>query len=154
MKNLKLITLILTALLISFNSANAQRGGNKPNDRKTNFNHLKLTDAQKVDFKKIQFAHEEARIELQAELKMNKLEVKKLLSENNFDEAKLLSLVEQGSIIKNKLKKSNVEMWLKIRNILDDDQKKLWIKNFNKMDREKDMFRNKHKRNNNKKNER
>ena len=148
MKNLKLIALIITALLIGFNSANAQKGGNKFKERKTNFNHLNLTDAQIIDFKKIKFAHEESRIELQAELKMNKLEIKKLLSENNFSDDKLLTLVEKGSNIKNKLKKANVEMWLKIRNILDEDQKKIWLKNFNMMDRKKDMLRNKHKRNN------
>lgn len=155
MKNLKSIALILTVLLLGFTNANAQRGGNKLNDRKANFNQLKLTDAQKIDFNKIKFAHEESRIELQAELKMNKLEVKKLLNENNFSDDKLLSLVEQGSNIKSKLKIANVEMWLKIKNILDDDQKKIWIKNFNKMDRKKDMSRNNHKKNNlnNKQNE-
>lgn len=148
MKNLNSIAVILTVLLIGFTSVNAQRGGKKFNDRKDNFTHLNLTEAQKVDFDKIKFAHEESRIELQAELKMNKLEIKKLLSENNFSDDKLLSLVEKGSIIKNNLKKANVEMWLKIKNILDDNQKEIWVKSFNKMDRRKDMIGNKHKRNN------
>ena len=148
MKKLELFILIFAVLLIGVSNSHAQKMKEKVNDKDVVFNHLNLTDAQKENFTKIKFAKEKVKIELEAELKMNRLEIKKLLNEINFDESKLLNLVESGSKINYELKKANVEMWLKIRNILNDDQKKLWIKHFNKMDRRKNKFFNKEKKNN------
>ncbi len=69
---------------------------------------------------------------------MNNLEIKKLISNKNFDEKALMSLLEESSDLKLALKKSKVKMWLEIRNILDENQKIIWLKHFYQLDKKKE----------------
>lgn len=142
MKKLELIILVFVLFIIGFSNANAQKVSDKQKDRNISTNQLNLTDAQKEEFTKIRFANEEVKIKLKAELKMNKLEIKKLLNETNLDESKLLKLVESGNGLNSKLRKANVEMWLDIRNILDNDQKEIWKHHFIKMGKQNKMLTN------------
>ena len=148
MKKLKLFILLVGVLFIGFGNSNAQKVRDKHKDKNMVHNKLNLTETQKENFTKIRFETEETQIDLEAQLKLNRLEIKKLLNETNFNEAKLLDLTKVGNNINNKIRIAHVEKWLKIRNLLDDDQKEVWKKRYTKMDRTKGLFLDKEKRKN------
>lgn len=109
---------------------------------------LNLTDIQKENFNEIRFAHQETNIDVNADLKKNRLNIKKMMASKNIDETQLINLVENGSKLRAQKMRSKVEMWLAVYNILDDVQKEKWTNHFNNFGERGKRFRN-DKRNNN-----
>ena len=140
MKKFGISIIVLLIILLGFNNADAQRDKRKIKNNNLGLKELNLTEQQKEKMKEIKFSLEEANIETEAKLKKNKLEIKKLLSNKNFDENELMSLVEKGSNLKLALKKSKVKMWLDVRNILDENQKVIWLKHFNQLDKQRNRI--------------
>lgn len=90
------------------------------------FKELNLTKEQKDQIDKFRFEHKNAAIDIRAQIQKNKLQIKELLKNQNIDESKIRSLVNNNSDLHAKLKKSILDMWFKSYNILDDKQKEMW----------------------------
>ena len=136
MKKSGLSVIVLVLVLLGLNNIAAQKENGKFKKHHHGLKELNLTEQQKEKMKEIKFSFEEANIETEAKIKKNKLEIKKLLSNNSFNENELMTLIEKGGDLKLVLKKSKVRMWLDIRNILDDNQKIIWVKHFNQLEEE------------------
>lgn len=104
-------------------------------------NELNLTDIQKEKIQEIRFNHEEIKIEIKSELDKNRLEIKKLISSDDVNENGLLNLVEKSGQLKSDLEKERVKMWLKIRNLLTDEQKEIWKSKFHNLGSRDRMFK-------------
>ncbi|MCB0750921.1 MAG: Spy/CpxP family protein refolding chaperone, partial [Ignavibacteriae bacterium] len=94
---------------------------------------LNLTDAQKDKFDKIHFSQEEQNIEFKAALQKNKLEIKKLLKSDNFNENELKNLIKNGREIRNEMMDGRINTWFQVYNILDETQKQEWKENFKRL---------------------
>lgn len=138
MKKLGLSLTTLLLVLFLFNNTQAQKKREKLKDHKFGLYELNLTEQQKEKMKEIKFNQEESNIETQAKLKKNRLEIKRLITNNNFDENKLMALVEKSGDLESVIKKSKVKTWLEIRNILNDEQKDIWLKHFNQIENKRD----------------
>lgn len=146
MKKLAMLSTILVLILVGFTNMEAQKKREKFNNKQHAMKELDLTEQQKEKIKEIKFKYAEANIDTEAKLKMNKLEIKKLLSNKNIDESELMSLLEKGSDIKLTMKKSKVKMWLEIRNILDENQKIIWSRHFDQSEKKNGRITKKEKR--------
>ena len=95
---MKKIPIILIALitLIGTITTSAQRGKGEWKKGFDDCKNLDLTDDQQEKFDKIKFEHQEKKIELEAKLKKNQLEIKKLLSSDNFNESDLMNLAQMS----------------------------------------------------------
>jgi Spy/CpxP family protein refolding chaperone len=131
MKKLFSAVMVVIFITLGFQSVSAQINKNKMKRGERNLKELNLTDSQKLKFKEIRFANEEANIDIEAKIKKNRLEMKKIRLSENIDEEVLMNLIDKGSLLKSELVKSKTRMWLNIRNILDDEQKKNWANHFN-----------------------
>ncbi|MCW8849259.1 MAG: Spy/CpxP family protein refolding chaperone [Melioribacteraceae bacterium] len=146
MKKLIILSIILILVLMGFTNSQAQKKREKFNDKKYALKELNLTELQKEKIKEIKFNHAEANIATEAKLKMNRLEIKKLLSNKNIDENTLMPLIEESSDLKLIMKKSKVKMWLEIRDILDENQKTIWSRHFDQLEKREDRTGRKDKR--------
>ena len=131
MKNILFLLSTTVVLILTNISISAQ----KVNFGKERFpkliEKLNLNDEQRDKIKDLQFKEEESRIELQSDLQKNRLEIKKLMASDEFNEEALLTLVENGGNIRNEIMKSSVAFWLDVNKILGSDQKEIWKKHFN-----------------------
>jgi Spy/CpxP family protein refolding chaperone len=125
--------LVFAFISISIQSLLAQQRGNRTMKGKMAFQELNLTETQKEKFNEIRFTQQESEIEIEAALKKNRLELKKMLASNNFNESDLMRLIDKGNDLRASKQKSKVKMFLTMRNILDDDQKKIFAERFQKM---------------------
>ncbi len=103
-------------------------------------NKLNLTAQQEKKFDDIIFNQKKAAIDTKSEIQKLKLDLQKMMNDNNVKENKLFSLTGKISDLKAKMVKSRISTWYKIYNILDKDQKTTWTKVFNRF-----MQHNKHK---------
>ena len=94
---------------------------------------LKLTEAQEKQFHSKKFEKEEKEIELQSQMKINRLNMKKLIANDNFEQDDLFKLIDTGSKLKSEMAKIKTEFWFEIRDILNEDQKKIWQKHLHKI---------------------
>ena len=94
---------------------------------------LNLTEQQEAKFNNIQNDHQKEAIDLRAEIQKNQLEIKSMMQSGNIDEGKLKSLTNKNSELHAQMQNSRTEMWLKINNILDQNQKKIWADHFSQM---------------------
>ncbi len=95
-------------------------------------NKLNLTEKQSKKFDDIIFAQRKAAIDTRAEIQKLRLDLQKMMNDNNVDKSKLFSLTGKISDLKAKMGKSRIATWYKIYNILDKDQRAVWTKVFNK----------------------
>ena len=127
MKNILFLLSTTVVLILTNISISAQ----KVNFGKERFpkliEKLNLNDEQRDKIKDLQFKEEESRIEYQK----YKLEIKKLMASDEFNEEALLTLVENGGNIRNEIMKSSVAFWLDVNKILGSDQKEICKKHFN-----------------------
>ena len=139
---MKKILIILIALItiIGTITTSAQRGRGEWKKGFNDCKQLNLTDEQQERFDKIKFEHQELKIELDAKLKKNQLEIKKLLSADNFNESDLMNLVQMSTDIRAEKNMSRTKMWLNVYNILDNEQKEMWKKRFNKIGMKRGKF--------------
>lgn len=89
---------------------------------------LKLSDAQQTKINDFRYSHKKEMIETKAEIEKNRLELSKMLLDNNIDENKILGLTEANNTLRSEMNSSRTKMWLNIYKILNNDQQKLWAK--------------------------
>ena len=126
----KIIVISVLAALLGFgftsiNPINKNRQAKNPRHAKL-IETLKLNDTQLAKFNEYHFQHEEEVIDLKSDIEKNRIAMRKLMLNKNFDENQLRSLVKSNSDLQAKMKNSMVEMWINIYNILDDSQKDIW----------------------------
>ena len=94
---------------------------------------LDLSDTQVDQINNLRYAHQEEMIDFRSRVEKNRLEIQKLMGEDQIDTEKVIELSEQSSTIQAEMKRSKVNMWIGIYNLLDDNQKKTWAKGFGRM---------------------
>ena len=127
-----IVVVIFFALIIgnTFAHNNPQE---KRKPRQAGIEKLNLTNIQQDKFDKIQFAQKEKNIELKANMQKNRLEVKKLLQSDNFNENELKNLIKNGREIRNEMMDGRINTWFEVYNILDETQKQEWKENFKRL---------------------
>lgn len=140
MKKLIYASLISMFVIIGFSTIVAQNKSGKGLRKSKITEKLNLTEAQKEKFDVIKFSFQESKIDLEANIKKNRLENKKMMSSDNINENSLMNNIDKGSVLMAEKRKSRVQMWLDIREILNDDQKKIWTKSFGHFSNDKDKF--------------
>lgn len=130
MKKLHVFILSLVILTFGFSISSAQRMKENKRIKNNIFSELNLSDTQRETIKDIRFTHEALKIDLAAELKKIKLQTKKLLSNKEIEKSSLFNLVEKSTSIELEMKKNRINMWLKIREELNEDQRKIWANRF------------------------
>ena len=105
----------------------------------------------KKQFNDLHYKHEEYVIDVKSQIEKNRLEIKKLFSDGNTDEASIIPLVQKNGDLKTELSISKVKMWLAISNILTEEQKDIWKDHFEGM---RERFRDRVGRSNNRSKER
>ena len=91
---------------------------------------LNLTDEQITKMSDLRFEHEQMALEARSEIQKHRLIVRKMMTDNNIDQDKLLKITSENSELQGKIKLSRTTMWLEVYNMLDDTQKANWTKTF------------------------
>jgi len=100
---------------------------------------LKLSEEQEKQFKDYHFQNEKQEIEVKAQIKLLRLEMKQALSEDNIDKSDVISLSEKISKLQGELKTAKLKMMLDINEMLSSDQKKIWKENIMMMGKKERM---------------
>jgi len=101
----------------------------KPFMHKMMIEQLKLSEEQQKQFKDLHFKNEKNEIEVRAQIKLLRLEMKQALSEDNIDKSDVLSISEKISKLQGELKTNKLKMMLEINDMLSADQRKIWKDN-------------------------
>jgi len=123
----------LTAAFIVFTtvlSAQPQKQCNNLCNESGPCKELKLTHDQEKQFKDIRYERRKKAIDMHSQIQKNRLEIKHMVVNNNIDEKRLLSIIDENSKIQGELKNSEVKSWLSIRKILTPEQQEIWSKHF------------------------
>ena len=96
---------------------------------------LNLTDDQKAKISELRFEQQNLILDTKNQIAKNRLIVRKMMTDNNVDQDKLLAITKENSELNGKLRTSKVKNWLEIYNILDNTQKEQWTKAFNNFSR-------------------
>ena len=91
---------------------------------------LDLTDEQTSQISDLRFEHETLALDTRNEIEQNRLIVRKMMTDNEINQEKLLKITSDNSELQGKMKLSKTKMWLDVYNILDDTQKEKWTKTF------------------------
>ncbi len=91
---------------------------------------LKLTDEQKSRFYDFFFSHQQKAIDLKSGIQKVRLNIGKMMAENDINEEQLINLTEKVSQLERKLKQLKIEFWLNVYKILNNDQKEIWTSHF------------------------
>ncbi len=91
---------------------------------------LNLTDEQTTKISDLRFENEQMALEANSEIQKHRLIVRKMMTDNNIDQEKLLKITNENSELQGKIKLSRTTMWLEVYNMLDDTQKEQWTKIF------------------------
>ncbi|MFA3781548.1 Spy/CpxP family protein refolding chaperone [Melioribacteraceae bacterium 4301-Me] len=142
----KNMLLIAVATLISFGLISAQP--NKPKrpmfqNMGRIFSQLNLTADQQKQINDIMYNQRQKAIDLQSSIEKNRLELQRMIRNNNIDDAKILSLVDDNSKLQAQLKSERVKSWLAVYKILTPEQRETWTKAFGKLGSEIGFMRNK-----------
>jgi len=133
MKNLLSTAFLILFMVMGITSVFSQNFNCRKVNKSGILNELNLTETQKELFDDIRFKRQEAKIDIETNLKRNRLEMNKLLINDDLDEKGLMDLINKRSLLRSEMIKSRSKMWLEIRDILDDDQKRIWTKCFSRM---------------------
>ncbi|MGE5364197.1 MAG: Spy/CpxP family protein refolding chaperone [Bacteroidota bacterium] len=123
--------LLIMVLLVLQNALGAQTPANDRKDcrmpgRKGMIEKLNLTDQQKQEISRIKSEYQKKMIDMRAEIKKLRIDLKTLLAQKDFSESKILSLTDEISKIQSELKRSEVKMWIDSYKQLDEQQKEIW----------------------------
>ncbi|MEW6194564.1 MAG: Spy/CpxP family protein refolding chaperone [Bacteroidota bacterium] len=134
MRKLAISTLTIVILLLSQIPATAQPNDN-PMGKGMFGQHnivkmLELTSEQEKQFNDINYKHQKETIDLHAQIQKNRLELKNIMLNKNFDEKKILALTDENSKLQADIKKSAVNKWIAVYKILNDEQKEKWAMHF------------------------
>lgn len=91
---------------------------------------LDLTDEQTSRISDLRFEHETLALDTRNEIEQNRLIVRKMMTDNEIDQEKLLNITSDNSELQGKIKLSRTTMWLDVYNMLDETQKVKWTKTF------------------------
>lgn len=94
---------------------------------------LKLTPEQEKKFDDLKYQQQQAAVDIRAKIQKNRLELKKMITDKNIDEKKILQLVEENSKLQGDIKYSATKNWLDIYKMLNDDQKATFTKFLSRM---------------------
>ncbi len=94
---------------------------------------LKLTTEQEKKFDDLAYQHKQDAVDIHAKIQKNRLELEKMVDDNNIDEKKLFQLTDENSKLQGNLKNSAVRSWFEIYKILNDEQKAVWSKHILQM---------------------
>lgn len=94
---------------------------------------LKLTAEQEKKFDDLAYQHKQDAVDIHAKIQKNRLELEKMVDDNNIDEKKLFQLTDENSKLQGNLKNSAVRSWFEIYKILNDEQKAIWSKHILQM---------------------
>ncbi|MBI5731353.1 MAG: periplasmic heavy metal sensor [Ignavibacteriales bacterium] len=94
---------------------------------------LKLTTEQEKKFDDLAYQHKQDAVDIHAKIQKNRLELEKMVDDNNIDEKKLFQLTDENSKLQGNLKNSAVRSWFEIYKILNDEQKAIWSKHILQM---------------------
>ena len=89
---------------------------------------LNLTKQQIKQFQDMHYANQMKTIDLKAQIEKNRLRIKKMFTDGNINENKILSLTDENSAIQSKMKHSKVKMMLDMYKLLNKEQKPLFLK--------------------------
>ena len=130
-----IISSVTILLLFSFLNIDARPNKNK---RHSGFGiervqeELKLTEDQTKQFNDFRYNHQKDVVDLKSEIEKNRIEINKMMSDNEVNAEELLGLVNANSEIQSKIKVSKTNFWLNVHNILNTEQKQKWTKMFNR----------------------
>lgn len=131
MKKLFSNIIILTILLLLVSNLFAQNSNGRFMKKGSGIEELNLTEDQKTKFDEIRFTHQEKVIDLNAQLRKNQLEIKRIFaSKDKINESEVISLTEKSNKIKADIQNSKVKMWFGVNKMLNDDQKQIWKNHF------------------------
>jgi Spy/CpxP family protein refolding chaperone len=116
-----------------FHANNMQGGQGRMNRLEMMKVRLKLTDEQASKISDLKYEHDKFVLDTKNGIAQNRLEVRKMMTDNKVDENKLLSLTSANSNLRSKMSEAKIKMWLNVYNILDDTQKTEWTKMFQHM---------------------
>ena len=131
----KIFVIVIIAALSTLGFSNPDPGDGKRQMRDRIIEKLNLNEDQLQNFNDYHYKHQKEVIELQAEIEKNRLEINKMMLDNNIDKAALLELTGANSELRAKIHQSKISMWLNIYEILNDDQKEIWTQHFVHMDK-------------------
>lgn len=125
-------TTLLLATLIAFTSLSygqqMKRSGRGEQAPQKMIQELKLTDEQADKMKDLRMDHESDMIDLQASLKKQKLEMRKLMSADQPNKKKIYAQIEKINDVDVKIQKEKVDHRLAVRSILTEEQLKIYKK--------------------------
>jgi len=90
-----------------------------------------LTQEKKFD--DLKYQQQQGAVDIHAKIQKNRLELKKMITDKNIDEKKILQLVEENSKLQGDIKYSATKNWLDIYKILNDEQKATFTKFLSRM---------------------
>ncbi len=132
----KMLVFLLAFGLCSFSLTNAQPNNStrqKPKMGRGLVQLLNLTSDQEKQFHDIMFNQREKAIDARANIQKNRLEVGKMIHDNNFDESQILKLTDASSKLQGELRSERIKSWLAFYKILNADQKETLTKHFGMM---------------------
>lgn len=94
---------------------------------------LKLSDDQQAKFNDFHYNQKLMMIDTRAQIQKNRLEIKKMMMDNNINSERILQVTENNNKLRSKIHTSKVKMWLDIYNILNKEQQKIWTKHLARM---------------------
>ncbi len=132
----KIVVLLAAVTFMSIGLVNAQP--NKPNrpifqNNGGIYKMLNLTADQQKQFSDIMYNQRLKAVDIRADIEKNRIEIQKMIRDNNIDEGKILSLTDANSKLQAELKSERIKSWLAVYKILTPEQKELWSKNFGRM---------------------
>ncbi len=129
MKRILLVTLLLALAGLNFAQPQVQRKmflQKKQVKGERMIDILDLTKEQQEKFDALHYEHQKKNIDVQAEIRKNQLEIRKLMDDDKPNSEKIKSLIDKNAELKSNLAKSRIDLWMSINNILDDEQKEIW----------------------------
>jgi hypothetical protein len=101
---------------------------------------MNFTDEQKQKIQQLRLDMQKEVIKINTEIQLNKVELKKILAEKQLNTDKLASLTEANGKLELQVKKLRTDNWIKIYNLLNDDQKVMFKNRFEGMGMERPGF--------------
>lgn len=139
----KIFVFMLAFGFLGLEIINAQPQNSKSpmrNNKTGVFKKLNLTTEQQKQFGDIMYKQKQQSIDIRADIEKNRLEMQKMIKDNNIDEGKILSLTNDNSKLQAEMRSNKVKSWFAVYKILTPEQKGIWAKSFGKMGRAREFM--------------
>ena len=128
MKNQLFKSVLVILVVALLGSAFAQGSRNQRAKKGKLFQQLNLTETQQKQLAEFKLDHQEYALDIRNKIAKNRLEIKKLMLDDNLNESRLLELSGINSDLRGKMHDSKLKMWLDAYKVLNKDQQKVWKK--------------------------